>query len=290
MWKKLTYLKSPLQKIENALEKAVEEMGEKSPLRDAVDFSLQSGGKRFRPLLVLSISEGLGKGYDVMDVALGAEFFHTASLIADDLPCMDNEMTRRNKPSLHVNFGESVAILASYTLIASGYERIYLNTEKLAKKRGEEYANFICRKSLQSVSSCAGIQGATNGQYLDLFSRENSLENIQKIMYQKTVTLFEISLLLGWMYGGGDLEKIDTVIQCAYNLGMAFQIADDIQDEMDLHDHSNIVKVLGKKKSMDLFEQHKKALQENIQSLSINSPSLDILLNLLYDSAKSVKA
>ena len=86
-------------------------------------------------MIVLLIADALGCGLPVMEAALSVEFFHTASLIADDLPCMDNDDFRRNKPSLHKMFGETVALLASYALIAAGYERIFTSVQTLGKQK-----------------------------------------------------------------------------------------------------------------------------------------------------------
>src|SRR4051812_27366528 len=99
--------------IEQEIAKSIMGLGEKSKLRDACEYALKSGGKRFRPLLVILVAEALGSETNVCDAALSIEFFHTASLIVDDLPCMDNEEERRSKPSLHKVYGESIAILAS---------------------------------------------------------------------------------------------------------------------------------------------------------------------------------
>lgn len=119
-------------------------------------------GKRLRPILVLMIADALGLGADVMPAALSVEFFHTASLIADDLPCMDNDDLRRERPSLHKVFGESVAILASYALIAEGYGAIARNGQNCPASA------VIC---LEAVRRAAGIRGATHGQFLDLSPR-----------------------------------------------------------------------------------------------------------------------
>ena len=104
-------------KIEQEIAKSIVAFGEKTKLRDACEYALTNGGKRFRPLIVLLIAEALGHGMNVYPSALSVEFFHTASLIADDLPCMDNDDERREKPSLHKVYGESIALLASYALI-----------------------------------------------------------------------------------------------------------------------------------------------------------------------------
>ncbi len=218
-------------RIDEGLLRSIEEMGEKNRLRDACEYALMSGGKRLRPVLVLMIGEALGHNLDVLPSALGVEFFHTASLIADDLPCMDDDDLRRGRPSLHKEFGESVAMLASYTLIASGYGAIHQNREALRKSgsfgsRADEVA-ILC---LESATRCAGIQGATNGQFLDLYPPDSSVATHRKIIAQKTGTLFEIAFVFGWLFGGGDVALLPTVRKAAHHLGMAFQVRDDLQD------------------------------------------------------------
>ena len=216
------------KRFEADLVSFIEKMGEKTPLRDACGYSLLSGGKRFRPALVLMIAEAIGN-CDVMPAARSVEFFHTASLIADDLPCMDNDSMRRGIPSLHKAFGESTAILASYTLIAAGYGGIYENAEKMRLcPQFAQSADQRAVECLKSVTFCAGIQGATQGQFLDLFPPDSKVETLREIIYKKTVTLFEISFFLGWLFGGGDFSALPLLKKCAYHLGMAFQIADDL--------------------------------------------------------------
>src|SRR6202167_2596390 len=98
-------------KIEQEIAKSILSFGEKTKLRDACEYALTTSGKRFRPLIVIFIAEALGNGLNVYEAALAVEFFHTASLIADDLPCMDNDDERRDKPSLHKVYGEAIALL-----------------------------------------------------------------------------------------------------------------------------------------------------------------------------------
>src|SRR3990167_10277452 len=219
-------LKSLRRKFDQRLAAEIERFGEKNRLRDACEYALMCGGKRLRPLIVMMVADAIGEGLDAMPAALGVEFFHTASLIADDLPCMDDDDTRRSRPSLHKAFGESVAILASYTLIAAGYGAIYENGRKMKEHphlglRADEIS-VLC---LESATRCAGLKGATNGQFLDLYPPDSKPETIQKIMFQKTVTLFEISFIFGWLFGGENPERLNLVRKCAYHLGMAFQIA-----------------------------------------------------------------
>ncbi|HSX26620.1 MAG TPA: polyprenyl synthetase family protein [Chlamydiales bacterium] len=238
--------------IERELRLFIEEMGEKNRLRDACEYALTNGGKRLRPILVLMIADALGLGFDVFPAALSVEFFHTASLIADDLPCMDDDDLRRNRPSLHKVFGESVAILASYTLIAAGYGGIHRNSGKMKASSKADAIAVLC---LEAATRCAGIKGATNGQFLDLYPPDASLETIRKIIFQKTVTLFEISFVFGWLFGGGSCDLLEKVRKCAYHLGMAFQIADDLQDRQQDGNEMNIASACGAEGAARLFEE-----------------------------------
>jgi geranylgeranyl diphosphate synthase, type II len=247
--------------IEDSLRKFIEEMGEKNELRSACEYALLNGGKRLRPILVLLIAEGLGLGCDVMPAALSVEFFHTASLIADDLPCMDNDDMRRNRPSLHKAFGENIAVLASYALIAEGYGGIYRNSQNRPESA------ILC---LEAATRCAGINGATNGQFLDLYPPNGDLATIKKIIYQKTVTLFEIAFVFGWLFGGGSIAKLAEVNACAYHLGMAFQIADDLLDEAeDSLSPINIVKVCGRERALALFEEEMEGFCSSLKNLNL---------------------
>ena len=225
-------LRKYTQRIEEGLILSVAEMGEKNRLRDSCEYSLMGGGKRIRPLLVLLIGEALEKGGDVLPSALSVEFFHTASLIADDLPCMDNDDFRRNRSSLHKEFGESVAILSSYTLIAAGYEGIYKNAVLMKKNKGlAERADAAVLFSLETAARCAGIQGATNGQFLDLFPPDQSGETIQKIIYQyskKNMTITGMTLPVSpyeldvQSRGVSYIEKYNLLNDANYQIGTYF--------------------------------------------------------------------
>jgi len=245
--------------IEDALRKFIDEMGEKNSLRDACEYALLNGGKRLRPILVLLIAEALGRRADVMPAALSVEFFHTASLIADDLPCMDDDDSRRNRPSLHKAFGESIAVLASYALIAEGYGGIYRNSQNSPESA------VLC---LEAATRCAGINGATNGQFLDLYPPNTDLVTIKKIIYQKTVTLFEIAFVFGWLFGGGSHTKLPEAKACAYHLGMAFQIADDLLDQAE-QNPINIAKAYGRERANALFEEEMESFISSLKSLNL---------------------
>jgi len=275
------------ESIEKELAKAVQTLGEKTKLRDACEYALTNGGKRFRPMIVLMIGEALSASNSLIPAALAVEFFHTASLIADDLPCMDNDDERRNKPSLHKIYEESVAILASYTLISLGYAYIHKNVEEMARSPSNAAkSDAACSIALNTVSHLAGIFGATNGQFLDLFPPDQSLKTLQKIIYQKTVTLFEISFVLGWVFAGGSPALMPDVKACALHLGMAFQIGDDLQDMLQDGDHenaSNIACQLGIEIAVPLFCQEISSFKEKLQKLGLYTEGFKTLIYLLAD-------
>jgi geranylgeranyl diphosphate synthase type II len=276
-------------KIEQEIAKSISSFGEKTKLRDACEYALTNGGKRFRPLIVLMIAEALGHGLNVYESALSVEFFHTASLIADDLPCMDNEDERRDKPTLHKVYGEAIALLASYALITAGFEKIYTNAVAM-RESGSSFAHFsdrACAMALECATHCSGILGATGGQFLDLFPPHHNLETIRQVIYKKTVTLFEVSFVFGWVFGGGDPRLIDQVKKTAYHLGMAFQIADDLgdlaQDEKNQRD-TNIAKFIGSDRALLVFEEEMNHFQKGLRELQLDTPSFEKMCAMLRAS------
>lgn len=280
------FLEGYRRKFERELSDAILRFGEKTVLRDACEYALISSGKRLRPLLVMMTADALSNCLDVLPAALSVEFFHTASLIADDLPCMDNDDTRRNRPSLHKAFGEATAILASYTLIAEGYGGIHLNGERMRENhRFAEQANAASLACLAAATRCAGIQGATNGQFLDLFPPDLTWETIQKVILQKTVTLFEIAFYFGWLFGGGSKERLEDLRAAAFHLGMAFQIADDLDDSgQDEGSGLNIATLLGKEKAISLFEQEIASFKNSLEGLGLWTAPFQELYEYLYRS------
>jgi len=277
-------------KIEQEIAKSILFLGEKTKLRDACEYALKSGGKRFRPLLVLLVADGLGHGLNVYESALSVEFFHTASLIADDLPCMDNEEERRNKPVLHKVYGESIALLSSYALICAAFEKIHRNA-MILKDSGLPFSSLAdraCVIALEHATRSAGILGATGGQFLDLFPPSLNLDTVRQIIYKKTVTLFEVSFVFGWVFGGGDFTELERLKKAAYHFGMAFQIADDIgdlaQDEKNQRE-INFAKHIGKERALSIFEEEMRQFQKYLKELKIDTPSFKKMCDMLFKLA-----
>ena len=262
-------LLAPYQKITNEkIPEHLDLLGPKNKLRDACEYALMNGGKRFRPGLVYFIADRIGKGLDVSKAALATEFFHAASLVADDLPSMDDDDERRGKKSTHVVYGESVALLVTYALIAAGYDFI----TKCATESPLPYSDKLCSLAIANATQNTGLRVATGGQFLDVFPPDLTEETLRTVIRMKTVSLFEISFVFGWLFGGGDLDKLDQVKQAASHFGMAFQIADDIGDmEQDQKNGRkiNMANVFGLEAAEKMFHVEHSAFLQTMHGLGI---------------------
>lgn len=265
--------------FENHLKASIGNLGEKSKLRDACEYALLNGGKRIRPIIVQMMAKALEKEMSVLDACLSVEFFHTASLIADDLPCMDNDDFRREKPSTHKVYGETVALLASYALITEGFEMVHKSTGELVD------GDKVGMLALATATKGSGLSGATGGQFLDLFPKGKTLGNICEVIEKKTVTLFEVAFVFGWLFGGGEISGLDNVKKAAHHFGMAFQIADDLddlkQDGMQ-KESQNIALCLGGDQARDLFDAELKCFESQMKKLQIFNLEFQELSRLLY--------
>lgn len=261
--------------FEKFLQNDLPEFVEGPELTKACHYSLSGGGKRLRPLIVYLVSEALGKQFPVDDVALSVEYFHTASLIADDLPCMDNDEFRRDHKTLHKKFCESTALLASYALITRAFEKIADNA------RAFEIESKRCQIALKEASIASGLLGATGGQYLDIHFENPKLENLLAIIEKKTVTLFSVSFLLGWIFGGGDLSKLDTLKSAAFDFGIAFQILDDIDDQKQDNQKQSAVNLalfLGEIQAKERLERHLGLFEKKMRDLGLYNASFEKLI------------
>ena len=278
--------------IEQELNEQIPLLGEKTPLRNACEYALLNGGKRFRPALVLMIAKALGYGVDVLQSAMGVEFFHTASLIADDLPCMDDDKERRNMPTTHLVYGESVALLATYGLISAGYGCLAKNA-RLLEGSAHPFAaqrDHLCLLALENAADNTGLSGTTGGQFLDLAPPNLSLSLVREIIQKKSGTLFEISFVFGWLFGGGNPSFLAHVKKSAAHFGMAFQIVDDFEDRQQdaLHGHAlNVANILGKDAAKVLFYEEINQFYETIKKLNLQGSDLQSLAQLLEKQVES---
>lgn len=190
---------------------------------DAMKYSLSAGGKRIRPILALEFCDVCGGDFSkAIDYACAIEFVHTYSLIHDDLPCMDDDDMRRGKPSCHIKYGEANALLAGDGLLTKAFD-IIANSALAPDKN--------CR-AVSVLSNCAGYNGMIGGQTLDL-ANENTSVDLKTVLitdYLKTSKLIEAACVLGCIAGNATQEQIDNAISYSKNMGIAFQIVDDILD------------------------------------------------------------
>lgn len=276
------FFKEKKTHIEDLLKKEFSSISLEEHLKDACIYALSAGGKRLRPLIIYLVGNALNKKANLDAAAVSIEFFHTASLIADDLPCMDNESFRRNKPSVHIAYNEATALLASYALIVAAFQKIHEATET---------SFFIDRegrgvRALKEVSCAAGIQGATGGQYLDLFAQNIDLSLLETIIYKKTVVLFEVAFALGWIFGGGDLDALEDLKNAGKDLGFAFQFIDDILDQdkdQTKKTAPNIVFHLGQEKTKERIFMHLQRCEKTLERVGLRSEEFLFLLDSLTE-------
>lgn len=193
----------------------------------AMDYSLKAGGKRLRPVLLLEACMMFGgKFEDAIEFACALEMIHTYSLIHDDLPAMDDDDYRRGKPTNHIVYGEGTAILAGDGLLNSAFE---IMISKALEIEGQSSKYLMAMKE---IATAAGVKGMIGGQIVDLESENKtvSLETVDFIHNHKTGTMIKASLVAGAIIGGADEKGLQHISKYGENIGLAFQIIDDILD------------------------------------------------------------
>lgn len=194
---------------------------------EASRYSLSAGGKRLRPILCLVSCEVVGGNWkDILLFAAGIECVHTYSLIHDDLPAMDDDDYRRGKPSCHKAFDEATAILAGDGLQALAFE-FFTHPDMLKR-----VSKTRLLKSIYIVARAIGLEGMVGGQMVDLLmeGKPGNQRVLRWIHTHKTVKLIEASVVTGGLLGGGKVKEINALRRFGKNLGLAFQIVDDLLD------------------------------------------------------------
>ncbi len=221
------YLKERRALVDQALEAFLPPEDTPPPsVHRAMRYSVMAGGKRLRPILVIAGAEAVGGAPDsVMPTACALELIHTYSLIHDDLPAMDDDDYRRGRPTSHKVFGEAIAILAGDALLTLAFRLIADNTP-LVKDPA------VLRDVVAEVAGAAGTFGMVGGQVVDIESEGKTIsaQTLEYIHRHKTAALIRASLRVGALLGGGDARAIETISEAGSDLGLAFQIIDDILD------------------------------------------------------------
>jgi geranylgeranyl diphosphate synthase type II len=212
---------------EDALRKIYSEDEDIQVLLDSERYSLFAGGKRIRPALTLEFCRMFG-GDDAaaLPFACAVEMIHTYSLIHDDLPCMDDDEMRRGKPTNHKVYGESTALLAGDSLLTGAFEVAASNSEA---------GSDVSAKAVAYLASCAGRYGMVGGQIMDLEGEQKklTLDQLLKLHSLKTGALISAAAVMGALAAGIELTdpRMEDVVTFAENIGLAFQIVDDILDQ-----------------------------------------------------------
>ncbi|MBM7097278.1 polyprenyl synthetase family protein [Bacillus sp. H-16] len=219
------FLKEQRQELKRRLPQYISGIEAPKVLLDAMAYSLEAGGKRLRPALLLASLQGYGvtleKGYDV---ACAVEMIHTYSLIHDDLPAMDDDDTRRGKPTSHKVFGEAMAILAGDALLTLSFEVI---------SKSENLEDHEKVRVIQLLSSSAGPAGMVGGQVADIDAEDKhglTVEELEYIHHHKTGDLLAFSIEAAAILANAPETDQIHLRMFAKNLGLAFQIKDDILD------------------------------------------------------------
>lgn len=194
-------------------------------LREAMAYSLEAGGKRLRPLLLFATLQAFGKERNLgVGAACALEMIHTYSLIHDDLPCMDDDDLRRGKPTNHKVFGEAMAVLAGDGLLTYAFQVImaYEKKKSLLKKV----------RLVLELAKAAGPEGMVGGQVADMEAegKRLTIDELEYIHKHKTGKLLEYAVLAGAILSDATEEQEEKLLVFAKNIGLAFQIRDDILD------------------------------------------------------------
>jgi farnesyl diphosphate synthase len=227
-----TWSRRHLQNVEQALQRwvasdAPEDSNHNAPgaLVDAMRYAVLDGGKRLRPLLVLASCEALnGNPQAALRAACAAELIHAYSLVHDDMPCMDNDILRRGKPTVHVKFGEAQALLAGDALQALAFELLTPDDDNIPTALQAQLCRLLAR--------AAGSAGMAGGQAIDLASVGQKLneQQLSEMHRLKTGALLQGSVMMGAACGAPTAAQLRALADYGAALGLAFQVVDDILD------------------------------------------------------------
>lgn len=259
---------SRLEQIEQVLQEALPKVDVRPQvIHEAMRYSTLGGGKRLRALLAMAACEAVGGQIEKTHGLVAAvEMVHAYSLIHDDLPCMDDDDLRRGKPTNHKIYGEAMAVLAGDALLTEAF----LVLAQMPEKHG--VSPDIAVKVIQELALGAGTRGMVGGQVVDIQSEGQELnkDTLEYIHNHKTSALFVAALRGGALIGGCTAEELQKITIYGQNFGLAFQITDDILDEIGQTDQLGKTvgrdQILGKQTFPRLYglENSKKMAQESL--------------------------
>ena len=265
-----------------------------SDLFSAMNYGLFPGGKKIRSKVLVDVGKIFNVNYKkLIIVGAAVECIHAYSLIHDDLPCMDNDFMRRGKPSVHIKFGESTAVLAGNSLLTLAFEN--LTDKKLNLK--EKTKNILINK----LSKCAGHTGIAGGQFLDLDfeMKKKPFKNIVDMQLKKTGRLFSFCCSVPAIIKNSNNIKINSFKTIGSDIGLLFQITDDLIDykgdstkagKKTKKDNrlgkATLISLLGHKKSVIYSEKLRIKIQKKIMKYGQRSKNLSETVNYILKRSK----
>src|SRR5688500_16269701 len=250
-------------------------------------YSLLAGGKRVRPVLCLAAARSVGLDPErVLPAAAAIELVHTYSLIHDDLPAMDDDDLRRGRPTSHKKFGEDVAILAGDGLFAEAINLF------LSEQEGEP-KNVVA--ALRCLSSATGVGGMVGGQYIDVAASGENANELRRLHWLKTGRLIAASVLVPLHLSGAGGGEIAPYRSYAEELGVLFQIVDDILDVIGSDDelgkprgsdqrHGKLtyVSLFGLERARELAAESHRASSEALAQIDADTSDLELITNFIH--------
>jgi len=220
------YLEQQRQRVDQFLEQSLpDSLADPENLYDSMRYSLLAGGKRVRPILTIAAAQALGYDQDAMlPFAASLEFVHTYSLIHDDLPAMDDDDYRRGRLTNHKVYGDGMAILAGDALLTMAFELCSQDTGTHGLTSSQQL------QIVRELAYGSGHQGMVGGQVMDIQAENQAVElaHLQKIHSHKTGQLIRAAVRIGGIIGGASSTQLESLTGYAEDIGLAFQIADDV--------------------------------------------------------------
>jgi geranylgeranyl pyrophosphate synthase len=258
---------------------------------EALRHVLDNPGSLVRPRMVFQVATAYGLDEAAAkDLAIALEYFHTASLVFDDLPCMDNAFERRGVPCVHFAFGEAGAILTALALINRAYA--------LSWQAVSGSSPHVQPRALAYIEQCLGLNGLLNGQSLDLHysTLPHNRETTERIARGKTVSLIRLTLVLPAMLGGASAREIQLLERIALYWGLGYQMVDDLKDVLEsaaqagktvardlLLDRPNVASAMGVPAAVERFTRFIHMGDRTLRQLLKSRPELSFLGKLRND-------
>jgi geranylgeranyl pyrophosphate synthase len=260
-------------------------------LEEALRHVLDNPGSLVRPRMVFQVATAYGLDEAAAkDLAIALEYFHTASLVFDDLPCMDNAFERRGVPCVHFAFGEAGAILTALALINRAYA--------LSWQAVSGSSPHVQPRALAYIEQCLGVNGLLNGQSLDLHysTLPHNRETTERSARGKTVSLIRLTLVLPAMLGGASAREIQLLERIALYWGLGYQMVDDLKDVLEsaaqagktvardlLLDRPNVASAMGVPAAVERFTRFIHMGDRTLRQLLKSRPELSFLGKLRND-------